>query len=487
MTRHLHKIRGVTVLELLVTTAILAIVMGAAAGVLLAQNSTMMRQSGNREAREQALLALDKLEESVRLAGFGIDPQLAFDFDYYNCKLGSGSGSISQSTNCQALTRDSATTADELVLYYRNPSYNTSAATGCAGATNLVGNVWAVTAASASAPSVTLTLHANDFINRGRILQLVCDDAATYTYVTVAAAASSGSCGSVSVSLENPITVTGLTGSTVSPYSRSDLLNNPCFNSGRARAFLVDRMHFFIHQDVSNPNQPRPYLMLDSGMDIAGPGGTGPDGVLDDNDLVPVASDIEDFQVAYALDQIGILQAGVGVTAAQYILDSNANGIWGEAPGVVEQLTANTAAAAPYNLAGAFTAANAVLGVGTTGAPCFNSSLMPYRLPCLFDKATLEVARTNVHPYRWTPWTGNITEVRLNIVARSTKAVGKTTNIAATSKDIHYLSALENRAQVDLQATPGWYGNTKAINFTHSYFSGAVRPVNVASSGTFTY
>lgn|GEM_PF-6287227 len=476
-------------LELLVTTVILAIVMGAATGVLLAQNTTFMRQSGTREAREQALLALDKLEESIRMAGFGIDPQLAFDFDFYNCKLGNSAGNITQSTKCQNLTRDSATDADELVLYYRNPSYNTNATTGCPGATNLLGNAWRVVSASATAPSVTLTLHPNDFIHRGRVLQIVCQDATTYAYVTVSAPATSNACGDVSVNLETTITVNGPSGAVLSPYSRADLLNASCFNSGQARAFLVDRSHFFIHQDTTNPVRPRPYLMLDSGLDLAGPGGTPPDGVLDDNDLLPVASDIEDFQVAYGLDQVGILQSGAALAANQpaYIFDNNNNGIWGDTPGVVEQLTGNPAATAPYNLASSFTAANAVIGVGTGGAPCFNSALVPYRLPCLFDKATLEVSRVNVHPYRWTAWTGNITEVRINIVSRSTQSVAKTTDLSSRSVDIRYLSPLENRARVDLASAAGWYGNTNAVSFVHSYFSGAVRPVNVASSGIFLY
>jgi len=293
----------------------------------------------------------------------------------------------------------------------------------------------------------------------------------------------------VTVSLETTITVNGPTGAALSPYSRSDLLNAPCFNSGQARAFLVDRSHFFIHQDTTNPLRPRPYLMLDSGLDLAGPGGSAPDGVLDDNDLVPVASDIEDFQVAYGLDQVGILQSGAGLTTNQpaYLFDNNTNGIWGDTPGVAEQLTGNAAATAPYNLASSFTAANTAIGVGAGGAPCFNSALAPYRLPCLFDKATLEVSRVNVHPYRWTAWTGNIAEVRINIVSRSTQSVAKTTDLSARSVDIRYLSPLENRAQIDLSTAPGWYASTNPIAYVHSYFSGAVRPVNVATSGIFLY
>src|SRR5262249_35609370 len=372
---HLSSRRGVTLLELLVTTVILAILMGAATGVLLAQNSTFMRQSGTREAREQALLALDKLRESIRMAGFGIDPQLAFDFDFYNCKLGNSAGNITQSTKCQNLKRDSTSDADELVLYYRNPSYNTSATTGCPGSANLLGNTWRVVSANAAAPSVTLTLHPNDFIHRGRVLQIACQDASTYAYVTVSAPASAAACSDVTVNLETNIIVNGPTGAVLSPYSRGDLLNATCFNSGQARAFLVERAHFFIHQDLANPLRPRPYLMLDSGLDLAGPGGTAPDGVLDDNDLIPVASDIEDFQVAYGLDQVGILQSGAGLAANRpaYVFDNSGDGIWGDTPGVVEQLTGNPAATAPYNLASSFTAANVVLGVGAGGAPCFNS------------------------------------------------------------------------------------------------------------------
>src|SRR5262249_38720812 len=184
-----------------------------------------------------------------------------------------------------------------------------------------------------------------------------------------------------------------------------------------------------------------------------------------------------------------ILQSGAGLAGNRpaYVFDNSGDGIWGGTPGVVEQLTGNPAGTAPYNLASSFTAANVVLGVGAGGAPCFNSALAPYRLPCLFDKATLEVSRASVHPYRWTAWTGNISEVRINIVSRSTQAAAKTAGLSSGSVDIRYLSPLENRARVDLSSTPGWYGNTNAISYVHSYFSGAVRPVNVASSGIFLY
>ncbi len=293
----------------------------------------------------------------------------------------------------------------------------------------------------------------------------------------------------MAIPLEGTISVTGPTGTLLSPYSRSDLLTTTCLNTGTARAFLVERAHLFIHQDTTDPTRPRPFLMLDQGLDIAGPGGAPPDGVLDDNDLVPIASDIEDLQIAYILDQINILQSGAGLaaSAAAYVLDSNANGIWGETPNVREQLTGNSAATAPYNLAGSFTAANGVIGVGAGGAPCGTSSLNPYRQPCLFDKSSLEITGVMVHPYRWTAWNANISQVRLNVIARSAISTAISTGLTAQSTEIHYLSPLENRARVDLLAAPGWYGTTSALNFQRTYFNGAVRPINLATTGLFLY
>lgn len=485
--------RGFSLIELMVAGGIMALVLSAATAALLSQNDNYSREMGVREAQEQGRFALDYLQSQVRLAGFGIDPQLAFDFDYYNCNLGSTAGAQTQAARCAALSRDSATQSDELVLAYRDPYYAVNATTGCAGSPNLLGNVWLVTgvATGGASPTATISMRNGDSIRQGQILQIICQDAATYTYATVKAAASNatGACVSQAITLEGTLSVTGPTGTTLSPYSRSDLLSASCFSNGTARAFLVDRNRYFIYQDVSNAAHPRPLLMLDRGLDLNG------DAALTDADLLPIASDIEDLQVAYVLDQVGILQTGAALTslAGTYITDADANGVWGDTATKAEQLTTNAAATAPYNLAAAFTDANTYYGApSATGIPCFNVSIAPYMSPCVMDKSTLELSGAGVHRYRWTAWPANITQVRLDLVSRGHLS-GASLQGAATTTDLRYLPALENRAQVDLLpasqggAGAGFYLPTQPYLYQHSYLSGAERPVNLTINGMFLF
>ena len=482
--------RGVTLVELLVSAAILSIVLMAATGVLLAQNAQYVRASGQREAREQGMAALEALQRAVRLAGFGMDPHLAFDFDHYNCNLGSAGGGIPQSARCAAAQRDGFDQADELVLYYRDPNYRTSPPppplppAGCPGSPGITGNAWRVLAATTA--SIALEMRAGQQIFRGQILQVICQDSATYTYVTVSAPSPViNNCANVTLNLEGPLTTNGPTGAVTSPFSLPGLLSNPCFANGNARAFLVSRNRFFVYQDASR--QPaRPFLMLDQGLDISGAGGV-PDGQLTEFDLVPIASDIEDLQVSYVLDQVGILQSGAAITQATYFLDDNQDGIWGNnlAAAAAEQLTANAAAAAPYDVRGTFNAANTRLG--GTSQPCENSTQVPFRDPCLLDKPSLEMTGANVHPYRWTPWAGNIVQVRLNLVSRSALPTAQSTGLSPQTADVGRLAPLENRPLVDLVTAPGWYAPTAPARYQRSYFSGASRPINLSTNGLFTF
>lgn len=478
--------RGLTLIELMVSTAILAIVMVAATGALLAQNKSYVRTQGSREAREQGAVALDALERAIRMAGYGIDPQLAFDFDYYDCRLGSAGSSFTGATQCSALKRDSAAQSDELVVNFRDPRYNVNATGGCAGSPTLLGNVWRVTAASASGPSVSLEMRDGDDIRRGQVLQIICQDVSTYTYVTVASAPTPSACGGTKISLEGTIT-TALGGPSSIPWSRPDLLAQTCFGAGTARAFKVSRQRFFIQRVLAGANGAfsRPYLMLDQGLDLAGAGSAIPDGSLDDNDLLPVASDIEDLQIAYVLDQIGIKQAGAAVTTGTYFRDNDSNGIWGDTDGVTEQLTANTASST-YGLDAAVAAARSAIGSAAMGAPCYNSSLAPFREPCLFDKASLESSGSAAHAYRWLPWTGNVVGVRLSVVSRSISPTHAATEASKASPDVRTLPRLENRSLIPLDTAPGVYGSD-AIGFQHNTFSGLVRPINLASSGLFNF
>ena len=79
------------------------------------------------------------------------------------------------------------------------------------------------------------------------------------------------------------------------------------------------RNRFFIRRDQSNAALPHTYLMLDQGLDL------NDDSALTDADVLPVASDILDLQVAYATEQPGIMALS---TASAPPTDRQASDAW---------------------------------------------------------------------------------------------------------------------------------------------------------------
>ena len=88
---------------------------------------------------------------------------------------------------------------------------------------------------------------------------------------------------------------------TLGPYNATGSLQT-CHGQTGAALFLIDRSRFFV-QTLNGT----PWLMLDTGRDLDG------DGVLppaDQDDLLPVAKNVLDMQVAYALDPCPSVAAG---------------------------------------------------------------------------------------------------------------------------------------------------------------------------------
>lgn len=473
-----RAVHGVTLIELMVATAIGLVAIVGALGVLQVQSAALGKQLGGSQARDQGTAALGVLEKAVRTAGLGVDPQMAFDFDSYACKLPGGPLNTSESTNCSALKRDAVDAPDELVVAYRDPLYSTNAApspgyTGCpSGATNFIGKAWSVRSATAS--SVTLAMKPGDVIYRGQNLQIACDDGITYLYATVSSAKTSVAA-----------TSTACSDTTLQLYSTqaNDLFNQPsglstaCFGTGNARAFAVRRERYFLRRDTS-VNPPRSFLMLDQGLD------RNDDGALTDADLLPVAADIEDMQIAYGLDQVGILAlptAPTGWLTATYVTDNNNNGVWGDNPfsSNVEQLSAilNSGTTALAQ----FTAANSALGYGPGQKCTGSSSIAQYQYPCILGTAPVEVSPSNsIHAYRWTAWPGNIAHVQIGLIARA--AVSELPS--QVTQDENILPTLGNRPQ-QTSTFSTWYSAIKPAGHKRVVLRTAVRPVNMALQAMF--
>jgi hypothetical protein len=458
---------------------------GAALAVLATQNASFTRQSGIGSAIAQSQQALDWVEGAVRMAGTGIDPQMAFDFDFYKCVLPGGALSMADSAGCSLTppTRDYAGQPDELVVAYRDPGYSTAAPSdGCTtgNAATFIGKVWGVTAATAS--TVTLVLKPGDTIYRGQVLQVVCGtDGATYTYATVSSPLTvkgAGACSTVTLNLYTA----GI--DVRDPFNQPGVLATPCFSSGgaaSARAYAVRRNRFFIRRDASNAAQPHPYLMLDQGLDL------NDDGAITDADVLPVAADILDFQVAYATEQPGIMALAIpppNWVQGNYVGDANTNGVWGDGPvGTAEQLT-ELVFTAGTTLNAQWTAANAALGlVSPARQDCTGfAGAGFYQFPCLFGTRPVEASNLSViHAYRWTAWPGNISQVQIGIVGMG-PIIEEASNQTADELN---LPALLNRSPLTAPAYNAWYLAIKPAGRKRVIVQSGVRPTNMALASPY--
>lgn len=290
--------RGVTLVELMVSVGIMAFVLAAIMTTMLSQNRLISEMGGKREAQSSARVALATMSRYLERAGYGIGPEFAFDFDWYDC-----SNTCSHPANCgqgcDPAQRDRDDRPDELVFMARNPEYF---ALPTRGTDSTRKNAWEVSAAGSS--SVTLGLHGGDVIHKGQVLEVICPGGYDYAYVTAAATVEQ------SGALDSVTNVDVAVDAQVAndPFNQADVLGGDCFSSGLARAFAVDRYRFFVATDTTDPQHPRPFLYLDRGMDVNG------DDAIDASDLIPVAADVEDLQVAYVMPD-GTVHGGHGSTS----------------------------------------------------------------------------------------------------------------------------------------------------------------------------
>lgn len=290
--------RGFTLVELLVVTAVAGIAFTLATGTFLAQHRVYEAQEVSRTTQQAAREATLALERALRMAGFGVDPRIAFDFRHYRCTT----------SPC----RDATAGPDEVVFVSRSPRYTYEPPGGsCLRAVGCyTGDAWHVEQASPS--SLRITVRGGESFRRGQLLLVSCAAATARTIVRLdrppAPPAGPGS-------LDLPL----MSAQAGNPY-QENALGDACFGSGQATAFQLDRSRFFIDRTGEFP-----YLLLDRGEDLDGDGTLPDEGDLDD--LLPIARGIEELQIAY------VLEPGAGFTAP----DSNRNWVIGDAPGTREE------------------------------------------------------------------------------------------------------------------------------------------------------
>lgn len=306
MSRHGRQ-SGFTLVELLISLVISAIVIAGALALLSSQQHTFQRSSADRAVQESARVALEELTANLRLAGYGIDPALAFDFGAIPSllldRLPPGTAASVAGFGCAtAVTcRDSVGGPDELVFHYRNPSFVRPLAS------------------AAGAGSITMWGPLNQPLHAGQILQVACYSGSMYwAFVTVGAEVPAD---------RSAITVdVPLLGDAAGAFGRQNaVLADPCFSTvapagspatvvaPAAKVFMVERFRYFIQSYDGTGNVvpwrtagSRPYLMLDKGL-------AGADGAPL---LQMVAPDVEDLQISYVFPRSGAgLSPVVGATA----------------------------------------------------------------------------------------------------------------------------------------------------------------------------
>lgn len=303
---HPLRRRGFSLVELIITLAIVSIVMAGVSLALVANQTAFWAQERRRDATSQARTAVAFIEADLALAGYGLEAPLGLDFNVSgrNGKRCTTTGAVPPSPGAppawpaplasdDLCFRDATNRPDELVIHYRDPSYwgqDVSAAP--------VGHAWPIVAASVDVGTnaLKLTLRPGDVLAVGRVLQLVCSGGQNSSYVTVKSRA------------ENPASATAPADVLVAlepaepgnPF-RHTAPTNGCFSSGSARAFVVLTRHYYVEQVGRVP-----YLFLDEGYDRDG------DGAVTVADRSVVAEAIEDLQVAYDVPR-GATETRVGL------------------------------------------------------------------------------------------------------------------------------------------------------------------------------
>src|SRR5437868_10097621 len=118
--------RGFTLIELMLSVAIMSVAVSAISLFLLKQGQISAKQSQRRTLEETGRQALLEIASSVRLAGAGIDPTAAFDFDRYACTTPESAGTCNNNPGRETPTptpaaqglRDKVDGPDELVVSY---------------------------------------------------------------------------------------------------------------------------------------------------------------------------------------------------------------------------------------------------------------------------------------------------------------------------------------------------------------------------------
>lgn len=293
MTTRSSSTRGFTLIELMVSLGVGAIVLAVVMGIVIIQQRAQESAEVMRTAIASGRGAIIEFERTLRQAGYGIDPRFAFDFTHHRCATGD---------KIDGLCRDRQSDADSLTFVARDARYrfNPFDATTCLHEIGCpVGRAWRFSSFDGGAAKLTIEARKDQVFRQGQILLGICRGSASYTMATVAETVTASATGNLEIPL--------LSAEAGNPY-RENNLGLGCY-AANAHIFAVNRFHYRIHDYDGVP-----WLVLETGLDL------NDDEEIDEDDFIPIAPNVEDLQVAYVLQRF----------PSQTPPDSDENGIIGD-------------------------------------------------------------------------------------------------------------------------------------------------------------
>lgn len=314
--------RGYTLVELIIGVVAASFVVAGAVSLLIGQQRRFQTSAADRGLQETARTALAEITGNLRLAGYGVDPPLAFDFGpaaslrMSQAPLITGATVATPGYRCDAgavRCRDRIDGPDELVFYSRDPYFGHQA-----------------TAVSES--SLTIAGPLNVPLYKGQILLVMAEPSAAtglWAYVTVNDVVPAAPAAATVT-----IPLAAAAGDPLDFPTQNQALANASFSKPGAMVAKIDRYRYFIRNvDAAGNEQPfltdftTPFLMLDQGLSDA-----------DGERLTPIAPDVEDLQLAYqfpnaatpALQLVGGADPNllaVGQTGGGAAISADSNGI----------------------------------------------------------------------------------------------------------------------------------------------------------------
>jgi type IV pilus assembly protein PilW len=297
---------GFTLIELLVGIVVSLVVVAGAVTLLGAQKRSFQGSNADRAQQETARMALEEISQNLRMAGYGVEPAMVFDFGQMTDVPmerapqgpsdlvtfgGDSAGTTGFACSSAVECRDDVAGPDQLAFQYRSPYFN-----------HRIASV-------SSSTSLIIDGPLQQPLRKGQVLQAVCmSGSMVWAYLRVGADVAATQDAQVTVPLES---------GTDLEYPHQNRLIDPgagdtCYRTGLARLLKVERFRYLVQSyDAAgavtawNAAGSRPYLLLDRGLfDANG-----------NPDLEVVTPDVEDLQVAYVYPLGPAGQQVAGVTS----------------------------------------------------------------------------------------------------------------------------------------------------------------------------